>query len=318
MVGTRLLGGTGFGVSEIGAGLWGIGSWSGATETQSRQALQHACDLGCTFFDSAWSYGGGRADAILGDLVAGNRSRRIIVAGKVPPKNMKWPATGADSIEDVFPVDHVVEYAERIRAALQVDTIDVLQYHGWDDAWTAHPSFERAVGELKRRGLARTFGLSLNRLQPTNGIAALCTGLVDCVQVVYNIFDQAAADELFPMCLERKIGVIARVPLDEGSLGGTLTPQTRFPAEDWRARYFTEEHLKETLRRVDAVRQELPADLALPEAALRFVLSHPAVSTVIVGMRRESHVTNNLAVSRRGPLGEDLLLRLKDHRWDRR
>jgi len=313
----RPLGRTGLEVSVVGAGLWGVGSWLGASDSECRDALQLASDLGCTFFDSAWSYGTGRADAMLGQLVTTNPRRKIIVAGKIPPKNMKWPANGSDSIEDVFPVEHVVEYAERTRDALCVDVIDVLQYHGWDDAWVTSPTFERAVHQLKTRGLITAFGLSLNRLQPTNGLAAIKTGLVDCVQAVYNIFDQAAADELFPLCQQRGIGVIARVPLDEGSLGGTFTMQTRFPEGDWRARYFTPEHLRETLRRVDALRSVLPSGMSLPDLALRFVLSHPAVSTVIVGMRREAHVRSNLAAGEQGQLGTELLARLKTHRWDR-
>ncbi|MCX5688841.1 MAG: aldo/keto reductase [Planctomycetota bacterium] len=313
----RPLGRTSLHISEIGTGLWGMGSWSGATEAECKCALQLASDLGCTFFDSAWSYGAGRADAMLGDLVAANRGRTIFVAGKIPPKNMKWPVSGKDPLEEVFPVDHVIEHAERAREAMRVDTIDVLQYHGWDDAWVSNPVFEQAVHELKKRKLIRAFGLSLNRLQPNNGLAAIRTGLVDCVQVVYNIFDQAAHDQLFPLCIERGIGVIARVPLDEGSLGGKLTLESRFPPDDYRSRYFTESNLRETLRRVEPITGTLPPDLPLPQAALAFVLSHPAVSTVIVGMRRESHIRTNLAASARSPLHQDLLAKLRAHRWDR-
>lgn len=305
-------------VSEVGAGLWGMGAWTGSTDAGSRRSLRHALDRGCTFFDSAWSYGSGRSDALLGELVSNNPTRRPILAGKIPPKNLKWPASASDAVDDVFPVDHVIEFAERTRDAMRVESVDLIQYHGWDDSWAASPTFERAVHELKKRGLARAFGLSLNRLQPSNGLRAIRTGLVDCVQVVYNIFDRAAEDELFPLCAERGIGVIARVPLDEGSLGGGLTLDTRFPADDWRARYFGPENLRETVRRVEAVRVLLPSGLSLPQAALRFVLSHPAVSTVIVGMRRTSHVDENLAASDQGPLDPELLARLRMQRWDRR
>lgn len=314
---TRRLGRSGILVSEIGAGLWGAGAWSGSTDAECRQSLQLACDLGCTFFDSAWSYGAGRADSMVGGLVADNPGRRLVVAGKVPPKNMKWPASGMDRIEDVYPVDHVIDHAERTRDAMGVDRVDLIQFHGWDDAWAGSPTFEQAVDALKSRGLARAVGLSLNRLQPANGLRAVETGLVDCVQVVYNVLDQAAEDELIPACIEKDIGVIARVPLDEGSLGGCLTTATRFPPDDWRSRYFGPENLAETVRRVEAVRGALPQGVSLPQAALRFVLSNPGVSTVIVGMRRGSHVRENLAASVQGPLDQESLARLRLHRWDR-
>lgn len=314
---TRPLGKTTLSVSEIGSGLWGMGAWTGSNDADSLRALQLALDLGCTFYDSAWAYGSGRSDTLLGQLVRKNPAVRPIVASKIPPKNLKWPTSPGDTIDDVFPIDHVVEYAERIRTAMQVDTLDVLQFHGWEDAWTTSATFERAVHELKSRRLTRAFGISLNRLQSSNGIRAVKTGMVDCVQVVYNIFDQAAADELLPVCIERKVGVIARCPLDDGGLGGKLTTSTTFPADDWRARYFTPEKLPEIVRRAEAIRATLPAGLSLPDAALRFVLSHPAVSTVIVGMRQESHVRSNIAASDRGPLDKGLLAQLKAHRWDR-
>ncbi|MEK6701079.1 MAG: aldo/keto reductase [Planctomycetota bacterium] len=314
---SRPLGKSALSVSPIGSGLWGMGAWTGSNDADSLRALQLSLDLGCTFYDSAWAYGSGRSDTLLGQLVKNNPSKRPIVASKIPPKNMKWPTSPSDTIDDVFPVDHIIEYAERIRTALQVDTLDVLQFHGWEDAWTTSPTFERAVHELKSRRLTRAFGISLNRLQSSNGIRAVQTGLVDCVQVVYNIFDQAAADELFPLCLKHNVGVIARCPLDDGSLGGKLTVNTTFPADDWRARYFTPEKLPEIVRRANAIQAILPPGLSLPEAALRFVLSHPAVSTTIAGMRQESHVKSNIAAANAGPLDRPLLTQLESHRWDR-
>ncbi len=314
----RTLGRTGISVSDVGAGLWGMGGWTGSDDAQSRRSLQLARDLGCTFFDSAWAYGKGHSDALLGELLANNKGKGLVVAGKIPPKNMKWPSSPTDSIDDVFPVDHVIDYAERARDAMGVEAVDVMQYHVWDDSWTDSPTFERAVSELKRRGLMRAFGLSLNRWEPWNGLRAIQTGLVDCVQVIYNIFDQAPEDQLFPLCKEKNVGVIARVPLDEGSLGGKLTRSTTFPADDWRASYFGPENLRETVRRVEAIRAVLPPGLSLPQAALRFVLSNPIVSTVIVGMRAESHVHENIATSDQGPLDPGLLKLFKRHRWDRK
>ena len=222
-----------------------------------------------------------------------------------------------DKYGDVFPADHVFKYADMIRKKVQVDSIDVLQFHVWDDSWTDEKEFRHTVEKLKRDGWIRSFGLSLNRWQPENGIKALRTGLVDVVQVIHNIFDQAPEDELFPVCQELNVGVIARVPLDEGSLGGKMTRETKFPANDWRSKYFGPENLANTLDRVDKLKADLPTGLSLPEAALRYILAYPAVSTIIVGMRKPEHVRQNIAMSDAGPLDKSMIQRLKKHRWDR-
>ena len=218
----------------------------------------------------------------------------------------------------MFPAEHVFEYADRIRGALGVDTIDLLQFHVWEDAWTERPEFRNTVEKLKRDGIIAAFGLSLNRWQPANGIRAIRTGLVDCVQVIYNLFDQNPEDELFPVCQEYNVGVIARVPLDEGSLGGKMTRETTFPQGDWRAGYFNAENLRATMDRVDRIREDLPEGMSLPEAAIRFILSNPVVSTMIVGMRKEAHVRGNLALSDAGGLDAGVVARMRKHRWDRK
>ena len=314
----RALGRTGFQVSDIAHGLWGISGWSESDDDESCQAIQLAIDSGCNFFDTAWAYGDGKSDGLLGEALTKNKGKRIYAASKIPPKNLRWPASPKDKYTDVFPADHVLKYANRIREKLQTDSIDVLQLHVWDDTWTDHPDFRSTVEKLKKEGVIRFFGLSLNRWEPENGLKAIRTGLVDVVQVIYNIFDQAPEDTLFPLCQEMYIGVIARVPLDEGSLGGKMTPQTRFPSSDWRARYFGPENLAATLPRVDALKQITPSGMTLPDMALRFVISHPAVSTTIIGMRKLDHVRQNMALSDAGPLDSALLSKLKSHRWDRK
>jgi aryl-alcohol dehydrogenase-like predicted oxidoreductase len=314
----RALGRTGFQVSDIAHGLWGMSGWSESDDDESRQAIQLAIDLGCNFFDSAWAYGDGKSDGLLGDGLTKNKGKRIYAASKIPPKNLRWPASPKDKYTDVFPADHVFKYANRIREKLQSDSIDVLQFHVWDDSWTDHPDFRSTVEKLKNDGVIRFFGLSLNRWEPENGLKAIRTGLVNVVQVIYNIFDQAPEDKLFPLCQEMNIGIIARVPLDEGSLGGKMTPQSKFPSSDWRARYFGPENLAATLPRVDALKQISPPGMTLPDMALRFVISHPAVSTTIIGMRKLDHVRQNMALSDAGPLDAALLAKLKSHRWDRR
>jgi len=314
----RMLGRTGFEVSEVAYGLWGMSGWTDSDDKESRQSLQLAVDLGCNFFDSAWAYGEGKSDVFLGETLRQNKGRRLYAASKIPPKNRKWPASPQDSYHDVFPPDHVFQYADLIRKKLQVDTIDLLQFHVWNDGWTDEKDFHQTVARLKRDGAVRAFGISLNRWGREIGMRALRTGLVDVVQVVYNVFDQNPEDELFPACQELNIGVIARVPLDEGSLSGKLTAETTFPENDWRSKYFNAENLGNTLARVEQLKKLLPASVTLPEMAIRYILSHPAVSTTIAGMRRPQHVRQNLAASDAGPLPPELLAALKKHRWERK
>jgi aryl-alcohol dehydrogenase-like predicted oxidoreductase len=313
----RKLGRTNYEVSEMGYGLWGMSGWSGSDDKESLASMQLAIDLGCNFFDTAWAYGEGKSDGLLGETMQRNAGRRIYAASKIPPANDRWPALPEYNYSEVFSPKHVFAYADRIRKQLGVDTIDVLQFHVWDDTWTEKPDFRSTVEKLKQHQIIHFFGLSINRWQPENAIRALRTGLVDVVQVIYNIFDQAPEDELFPVCQELNIGVIARVPFDEGSLGGKMTLATRFPKDDWRAGYFGPENLPKTIRRVDQLKAILPKGMSLPEMALRFILSHPAVSTTIPGMRNAEHVRQNIGAGDRGPLDKALLAELKKHRWNR-
>ena len=314
----RKFGRTGFEVADIAHGLWGMGGWSGSEDTESLKALQLAIDLGCNFFDTAWAYGDGKSDGLLGETIAKNPDKRLFAASKIPPKNLRWPASPKYKYSDVFPPDHVLTYADLILKQLGTDSIDLLQFHVWDDTWTDDPDFRNTVEKLKRDGLIRAFGLSLNRWEPENGLKAIRTGLVDAVQVIYSIFDQSPEDELFPACQELNVGVIVRVALDEGSLGGKMTKDTKFPKSDWRSGYFNPQNLANTIDRVEKLKEILPPGMSLPDMALRFVLSHSAVSTVIIGMRKLDHVERNIALSDKGPLSPELLQKLKAHRWDRK
>jgi aryl-alcohol dehydrogenase-like predicted oxidoreductase len=314
----RKLGRTGFEVSDVAHGLWGMSGWSGSNDQESLGSMQLAVDLGCNFFDTAWAYGEGKSDGLLGETIARNSGKRLHAASKIPPANDRWPALPEYKYRDVFAPEHVFKYADLIRKKLRVDTIDLLQFHVWDDSWTDEREFRSTVEKLKHEKWIRYFGLSINRWEPWNGIKALRTGLVDAVQVIYNIFDQAPEDELFPVCQELNIGVIARVPLDEGSLGGKMTLETRFPKDDWRALYFGPENLVNTIARVENLKKIVPAGMTLPEMAFRFILSNPAVHTTIPGMRKTKHVQQNIATSDAGPLDQSLLAELKKHRWDRK
>jgi aryl-alcohol dehydrogenase-like predicted oxidoreductase len=304
-------------ISEIGHGTWGMAGWSGSDDAESLQAMARSLALGCNFFDTAWAYGSGHSERLIRQLLAGWRGDHIYVATKVPPKNGRWPARSDDRIEDVFPPDHIREMTERSLDNLGLDRVDLQQLHVWSDAWAEDEGWQRVVDDLKRERLIGRFGLSVNRWEPANVIKALRTGLVDCVQVVYNIFDQNPGDELFPACQELNVGVIARVPFDEGSLTGALTAETTFPAGDWRRLYFRDENLRATLDRVARLNQAIPHGMTLPELALRFVLEHPAVTTTIPGMRRARHVDANLAVSDGRRLPPGLVGLLSGHRWER-
>jgi aryl-alcohol dehydrogenase-like predicted oxidoreductase len=301
----------------VGIGTWGMGGWSGSDDDASRAAIGRALDLGCNFIDTARAYGNGHSEKLIRDALANWTGPAPFIATKVPPKNGRWPAKSTYDLEDVFPADYIRWATERSLANLGVACIDLQQFHVWTDAWAADDRWQRAVADLKAEGLVKAVGISINRWEPANAIRALRTGLVDAVQVVYNLFDQAPEDELFPVCQELGVAVIARVPFDEGSLTGTMTVNDTWPESDWRSLYFTPQNLRDTLARVDLVKADLPPGMDLPELALRFILHHPAVTTVIPGMRTVRHVETNLAASDGRPFPADLLGAMRRHRWDR-
>jgi aryl-alcohol dehydrogenase-like predicted oxidoreductase len=313
----RRFGRTGWQVSEIGYGMWGMAGWTGSDDAQSLEAMQLAVDLGCNFFDTAWAYGEGRSERLLGTLVRANPRTTIYTATKIPPKNRQWPTRRGDRLDDVFPADYVREYAERSLANLGLPRVDLLQFHVWEDAWSGDERWQRVVDDLRRKGLVRAIGVSVNRWEPWNVVQTLRTGLVDAVQVIYNIFDQAPTDELFPLCRELDVAVIARVPFDEGSLTGTLTAETRWPEGDWRNSYFVPENLVPTVERVEALEPLVPAGTSMADLALRFILANRDVDVVIPGMRKPAHVRANIAASDATPLPPRLLEQLREHRWDR-
>ena len=310
----RQFGRTGWQVSEIGYGMWGIGGWTESDDAESLASLQEAVDLGCNFFDTAYIYGNGHSEGLLGQLLKANPGKQLYTATKIPPKN---PVTPDSNLEDCFPVDHIKEFVHKSLENLGIQYIDLIQFHFWQDAWAEDHRWANTMDNMKRQGLVRAVGVSINRGQPWNGIRTVQTGLLDSVQVVYNIFDQNPEDALFPACREHNVAVIARVPFDEGSLTGTLSLESRWPEGDWRNTYFTPEKLKDTLERVDQLKKVLPQGMTLSEMALRFILSNPDVSTVIPGMRKPRHVAANLACSDAGKLSTDILSTLKTHRYIR-
>jgi aryl-alcohol dehydrogenase-like predicted oxidoreductase len=314
----RKFGRTGWQVSDIGYGMWGMGGWSGSDDEESLASLQRSADLGCTFFDTAYVYGEGRSEGLLGKLIRANPDKKLYTATKIPPKNMLYPTLPEYPLSECYTPDHIEKFLHKSLENAGIERFDLLQLHTWNDDWADDDSWAIAFDSLKRQGLIGACGISLNRWEPWNGVKAVRSGKIDSVQVIYNIFDQNPEDQLFPACEEMDVAVIARVPFDEGTLTGTMTKETTFPADDWRSGYFTTENLIPSVNRADALRPLISAGSSMPDMALRFILSHPAVSTIIPGMRKTNHVESNIAASDLGSLAPELLEELHQHRWVRK
>ena len=314
----RRFGRTGWKVSEIGYGMWGMAGWSGSEDAESLASLQRAVDLGCNFFDTAWAYGDGHSEELLGKVLLANPGKKLYTATKVPPKNRQWPARREYSLDDCYPPEYIEEYVEKSLANLGLKTLDLIQLHTWEDKWLDDKRLLPAIEKLRSREKVRAFGLSLNRWEPWNGVRAVRSGVADAVQVIYNIFDQSPEDELFPACREKDVAVIARVPFDEGSLTGSLTLKSKWPATDWRNTYFVPENLKATVPRVDELKKIKRGGISMADMALRFILNNKDVSTIIPGMRKIANVETNVAASDAGPLPGPVQAELRKHRWDRK
>ena len=313
----RTLGKTGLEVSELGFGAWGIGgtAWIGADDAESERALRLAIEHGVTFLDTAYAYGDGHSEQLVGAAVRESPGR-VYVASKVPPKNWEWPARRGARADETFPADWILACTERSLRNLGLEAIDLQQLHVWSDDWVGQGDWLDGIERLKRDGKIRRFGVSINDHQPENAIRLVESGLVDVVQVIYNVFDQSPEDALFPAVEAANVGVIVRVPFDEGALTGKVRPETTFPEGDFRNSYFGGERKREVWERVQAIARDLDIEVArLAETALRFCLSHPAVSVVIPGMRSTHNVERNVRAAASGPLEEGQLAALRRHRW---
>jgi aryl-alcohol dehydrogenase-like predicted oxidoreductase len=316
---TRPLGRTGLLVSEIGYGAWGIGGslWIGARDDESLRALNRAIDLGVNFIDTALGYGMGHSEELVGRVVR-ERSETLYVATKVPPKDFVWPAQRGVPVSKCYPQDHIVACCEKSLHNLGMDHVDVLQLHTWQDEYLDQDGWKDALLGLKRSGKARFVGVSVNDHDPASAMRAVASGIFDTVQIIYNIFDQSPEAEFFPACIARGVGVLARVPFDEGGLTGAITPKSEFPKGDFRNQYFEGDRKRQVFERAEALKQLLDGEAkTLAELALRFCLSHEAVSTVIPGMRRAATVEANTAVSDGRRLSPEMRERLRAQAWPR-
>ena len=316
----RRLGRTNFEVSEIGHGAWGIGGnmWFGHTDRESLAALRASLDNGVNFIDTALAYGNeGHSERLVGEIVNA-QDREVYIATKVPPKNQLWPARPGIGIDDVFPYDYIVDCTNQSLKNLNRDTVDLQQLHVWNPEWLDRDEWRRAIQDLKQAGKVRAFGISINDHQPDSAIGIINTGLIDTVQVIYNIFDRTPEPTLLPLCQRKDIGVIARVPFDEGSLTGRITEDSQFDDKDFRAMYFRGDRKREVDEHVRALVDDLEIQRHdLPLVALRFLLSNPAVSTVIPGMRSVSSVEMNVRAPMLGPLPGPFLDIVRKHAWDK-
>ncbi|MEA3441610.1 MAG: aldo/keto reductase [Chloroflexota bacterium] len=313
----RRFGRTNWMVSEIGYGMWGMAGWKGSNDDESLISLQKAVDLGCNFFDTAWGYGEGHSESLLGEIVRANPDKKLYTATKIPPYNFKWPSKREYTLAECFPPVHIEEFVHKSLQNAGLNSFDLMQFHTWEDNWLEDDRWVGKLDQLRSQGLFYAVGISINRWEPWNGVRAVRSGLIDSVQVIYNIFDQNPEDELFPACNEMDVGVIARVPFDEGTLTGNLSVNSTWPEGDWRNTYFVPENLSASVEHADRLKPLVPDEMKMPEMALRFILSNPTVSTIIPGMRQLPHVESNIACSDAGFLPDELLRKLKEHRWDR-
>jgi aryl-alcohol dehydrogenase-like predicted oxidoreductase len=314
----RTLGRTGLSVSEIGFGAWAIGgSWGEQKESDSVAALHRALDLGCTFIDTAAGYGDGRSERIVGKVLR-DRKDRVFVATKTPPSPGPWPPTPYCRDDERYSESYLRANVEERLRNLGRDRIDLLQLHTWTRAWNADPRPFELLRKLQAEGKIRFIGVSTPEHDQNSVIDLVRDGWLDTVQVIYNVFEQEPAAELLPVARAANVGVIVRVVFDEGVLTGKYTKDSRFPADDFRSRYFAGDRLERAVARTERVRREIEGSgLKLPQAAIRFALAHPAVSTVITGIRSVAQAEANCAASDLPPIAEDLLLRLREHAWVR-
>ncbi len=308
-------------VSEIGIGTWGMGGmWGPLDDEEAIRALQRALDLGVTFIDTARAYGDGHAEELIGRVLRRRHEQvQVVVATKVPPRNDEWPARHDIPAAEVFPPQWIVSCTEQSLRSLGRETVELQQLHVWSPRWLAERDvWLPAVEQLKRQGKIQAFGISINDLEPDTALDLVASGLIDSVQVIYNIFEQSPAQQLFPLCQAHRVAVIVRVPFDEGGLTGRLTTSTRFSPDDWRRTYFRGERLKQTVERAERLRFLIRGEIrTLAQAALKFCLSHPAVSVVIPGMRRVTHVEENCTISDGFLLVPRELEELSRHAWPR-
>ena len=312
----RKLGKTGLEISEIGFGAWAIGgSWGEQDESVSEKTLISAIERGVNFIDTAALYGDGKSEQIIGRVLK-KLDKEVYIATKIPPAAGSWPISPYCDEEDRYSEKYLRKNLERCLRNLDTDCIDVLQLHTWTRAWNRNPKAFDLLRKFKDEGKARFVGVSTPEHDQNAVIDLMKNGHVDTVQVIYNIFEQEPAAELLPVAMETGTGIIVRMAFDEGVLTGKYTKDHVFPEGDFRRDYFSGDRLRIAVEKVERIREDTKScGLTLPQLALKFVLSHPAVSTVISGMRNPDQAQANISVSDLPELSKELLDILHRHIW---
>jgi aryl-alcohol dehydrogenase-like predicted oxidoreductase len=314
----RPFGNKGIDVSEIGFGAWAIGgSWGHQKESDSMEALEVAVDQGINFIDTAAGYGDGRSERIIGEFLKG-RNERVTISTKTPPVPGKWPPSPYCRIGERYPEKYLRENLEERMRNLQTEQIDILLLHTWTRAWNDSPEALYVLQKMKSEGLVKLVGISTPEHDQNCVIQLMREGLVDAVQVIYNIFEQEPAAQLLPVALETGTGIIVRVAFDEGVLTGKYKATDTFEKDDFRRHYFAGDRLDRSVKRVERIRKAFgDSGYSLPQLALKFALSHPAVSTVIPGIRNREQALQNSEISSLPDPDEEVLMQLREHTWNR-
>lgn len=314
----RNLGRTELKVSEIGFGAWAIGgNWGNQNENDSVTALHKALDNGVNFIDTAAGYGNGKSERIIAKILKERGdSGKVYVATKTPPAPGTWPPSPYCKIEDRLSENYIRQNIEERLRNLNTDCIDLLQFHTWTRAWNKNPEPFYILQKLKEEGKIKFIGVSTPEHDQNSVIGLMQQGLVDVVQVIYNIFEQDPAEELLPTASELNIGIIVRVVFDEGILTGKYSADTKFPEGDFRNNYLAGDRLERSVKRADKIKEEIKdSGFTMPQTAVKFALADKSVSTVITGIRNSKQAEINTGISGLPDLPEELLIKLRKHAW---
>jgi aryl-alcohol dehydrogenase-like predicted oxidoreductase len=293
--------------SRVGIGTWAIGGgWGPQSDTQSLEALHKALELGCLLIDTAPLYGNGHAERLIACALKHHR-RRVTTLTKVYPLNYHWAPSPGTPIGTIYPPEHIITQAERSLRNLEVDCLDCLLLQTWCPSWSEELAWYETMLRLQEQGKIRAFGISVSDHRPDEANGVITAGHVDIIEVSYSILDQRAAECLFPLAQQYQVSVIARSPLASGALARTWYEGMAFHKDDWRRRVFRDDLLRQTVQRVSRLTSLVKPTESLAQLALRFCLSHPAVTAVIPGVRSAEQVACNLAVLKQGPLLQGIL-----------
>lgn len=317
---TRRFGRMGWEVTEIGFGAWAIGGWWGdQDDNESLHALRRYLDMGGNFIDTAQAYGNGHSERLIGQIIK-DRGDRVYVATKLPPKNGEWSPPSYTPHTKSFPAAYIREGVETSLKNLGTEAIDVYQLHTWCETWNTADEIFETLGQLKQEGKILAAGISTTESYPECVIPALKTGVIDALQIIFNLFEQHPRETILPLCKELGVGVIIRVPYDEGALTGKYKGNETFPSDDFRSIYFRGDNLKATVQRVELIRawaEENMPGMPMAELALRWVLSHGDLDVVIPGIRNVRQAELNTAPSDGKHFTPGQLRELKRFAWRR-